>query len=146
MKHVEEQENIERIRCWVDRLQEFVSSLDRIDGATPIDFCENACVTWQAAMSDPPPLTSPAIFIVIETLGALTQVLSTVMMDNANTPDGRDRSTRDAVQALVKDALDGILRDGNRWLGEGLPSAEEIQDRLVAVKARLQAARDANSK
>jgi hypothetical protein len=145
MEEVEEQENVEWVRFWVDRLHEFVSSLDGIDGARAIDFCENACVAWQhAAMSDPPPLTSPAVFIVLEALGALAQVMSTVTMDYASTPDVRDRLTRNAVQPLLKDALADILRDGERWLDEGLPSAEEIQKRLAAVKAVLQAAKDAN--
>ncbi|MDT5117225.1 MAG: hypothetical protein QOE30_2964 [Mycobacterium sp.] len=142
MEEVEEQENVERVRFWVDRLHEFVSSFDGIDGAMPIDFCENACIAWQyAAILDPPPLTSPAIFIVLETLGALARVMSAATMDYAITRDVRDRFTRDAVQALLRDALDDILRDGERWLDEGLPSTEEIQERLAAVKAVLQAAR-----
>lgn len=145
MEEVEEQENVERVRFWVDRLHEFVSSLDGIDGAMAIHFCENACIAWQhAAMSDPPPLTSPAIFIVLETLGALAQVMSTVTMDYASTPEVRDRLTRNAVQPLLNHALADILRDGERWLDEGLPSAEEIQKRLAAIKAVLQAAKDAN--
>jgi hypothetical protein len=145
MEESEEQENIERVRFWVDRLHEFLLSLDWIDGTMPIDFCENACIAWQyVAMSDPPPLTSPATFIVLETFGALAQVMSAATMDYANTPDVRDQLTRDAVQLLLSDALDDILRDGERWLDKGLPSAEEIQERLAAIHAVLQTAKDAN--
>src|ERR1700734_2458144 len=112
MEESEEQENIERVRFWVDRLHEFNLSLDWIDGTTPIDFCENACIAWQyVAMSDPRPLTSPATFIVLETFSALVQVMSAATMDYANPPDVRDQLTRDAVRMLLRDALDDILRD-----------------------------------
>jgi hypothetical protein len=60
------------------------------------------------------------------------------------TSDVRDRSTRGAVPPLLRDALDDILRDGEQWLDEGLPSAAETQERLAAVKAFLQAAKEAS--
>jgi hypothetical protein len=141
----EEQENLEWVRFWVDRLHEFVSFLGGIDGAMATDFCENACIAWQhAAISDPPPLTSPAIFIVLEPLFALAQTMSAVTMDCASAPEVRDRLTWNAVQSLLNDTLADILRDGERWLDEGLPSAEEIQKRLAALKAVQQAVKDAN--
>jgi hypothetical protein len=145
MEDVEGQENREWVRFWVDRLDEFVSSLGGIAGDVAIDFCESACIAWQhAAISDPPPLTSPAIFIVLEPLSALAQMLSAVTMDCASTPEVRNRLTRNAIQSLVEGTLADILRDGERWLDEGLPSAIEIQKRLAAITAVLQAAKDAN--
>jgi hypothetical protein len=145
VEEVEEQENSEWVRFWVDRLHEFVSSLGGIDGARAIDFCENACTAWQhATISDPPPLTSPAIFIVLEPLFALAQAMSAVTMSYAGTPEVRDRLTRNAVQSLLKDSLADTLRDAERWLNEGLPSAEEIQKRLASIKTALQAAKDAD--
>ncbi len=56
MEQGEEQEDVGRVRVWVSRLQEFISSLGGIDGEKPDDFCENACNAWQGiAMSDLPP-------------------------------------------------------------------------------------------
>jgi hypothetical protein len=143
----EEQEDVGRVRVWVSRLQEFISSLGGIDGEKPDDFCENACDAWQGiAMSDLPPKTSPAILIAFEAINALVQVMGTVTMDWATTPDVRDRLTRDAAQQLMKEALDDILRDGERWLSERMPSADQIQQRLTAVAKHIKTAKDANEK
>jgi hypothetical protein len=99
MEEDEEQEDIERVRVWVGRVQEFASSLDEIQGQNAIDFCENACDAWQSiAFSDPPPPTSPAMLVILETLQALAQVMTAATMDYYTTPDVRDRMTRDAAQ------------------------------------------------
>jgi hypothetical protein len=126
MTEGEEQEEVERVRDWVRRLQAFVESLDGLEGTTPTDFCESACLAWQnTAMSDNPPPASPAALIIGEAFGAITQVMKTVATDWVDTPDVRDRLTRGGAQQLLKDALDGILSSSARWLSEGLPSAEE---------------------
>ena len=52
----------------------------------------------------------PAILIAFEALNALMKVMAKVAMDWADTPDVRDRSTRDAAQQLAKDELDGHAR------------------------------------
>jgi hypothetical protein len=136
-------EEVERVRVWIGRLREFASSLDDIDGDKPLDFCENACVAWQTiVMVDSPPPTSPAMVLIVQSFAALTQVMTTVTMDWADTPDVRDRLTRSATQQLMKDALDAVVRDGERWLAEGLPSADEIKKRIAAAGQGMQANQD----
>jgi hypothetical protein len=75
-------------------------------------------------MSDRPPPPSPAALIIVQAFGAMTQVMKTVALDWVDTPDVRDRLTRDGAQQLLEDALEGILSNSKRWLSEGLPSAE----------------------
>ncbi len=143
----DEQIDVERVRGWIGRLDEFISSLDGLDGTTPIDFCEHAGEAWMTTMTtDPPPPTSPAMLVILETLRALAQVMTTAMLDCYNTPDARDRMTRHAAQGALRDALDGIRRDGERWLHGGLPTDEEIEQRTAAVGASLKAAQDAGEK
>jgi hypothetical protein len=79
-----------------------------------------------------------------ETCRALAQVMAAAAMDYATTPDGIDRMTRDFAQASLKDALDGIRRDAERWLVEGMPSDEEIKQRIAG--ASLRAALNAGAK
>jgi hypothetical protein len=138
-----EQEEVERVKVWIGRLREFTSSLDGIDGEKPVDFCENACDAWQTiVMADSAPPTSPAMALIVQAFAALTQVMTTVTMDWADTPDVRDRLTRSATQQLVKDALDAIVRDGEPWLAEGLPSADEIKERIAGAGKGMQANQD----
>jgi hypothetical protein len=83
-----EQEEVERVRVWIGRLREFASSLDDVDGEKPVDICENACGAWQAiVMADRPPPTSPAMALIVQSFAALTQVMTTVTMDWAETND-----------------------------------------------------------
>jgi len=84
--------------------------------------------------------------IAFEALNALMKVMAKVAMDWADTPDVRDRLTRDAAQQFAKDELDGIVRHGQRWLSEGMPSAEQIQQRLAVVAADIKEARAAFEK
>jgi len=138
-----EQEDVERVRVWVGRLQEFTSALDAVEGTTPSEFGENVCEAWQSVvMSDPPPKTSAAILIALEALNALMKVMAKAAMDWADTPDVRERLTRDAAHRLTRDELDGIVRGGQRWLSEGMPSAEQIEQRLAAVAADVKEAKD----
>ncbi|ANE81896.1 hypothetical protein A7U43_23840 [Mycobacterium adipatum] len=139
----DEQEEVERVRDWVGRLEGFASALDDIDGETPSEFCENACYAWQSAvMIDPPPRTSPAMAIALEGLNALLQVMVAVAMDWADTPDVRDRFTRDSAQDRSKDALDRVVAEGHRWLDEGLPPSDDVKQRISAVVAAVAEAKD----
>lgn len=141
----DEQEEAERVRVWVGRLDAFASALDALDGETPTGFCESACDAWKStAMVGYPPPTSPAILIILESFAALSKVMTTVSMDWADTPDVRDRLTRSDVEQLVRDALDGIVREGQRWVTEGLPSDDEIKQRTAAASAGVKAALDAH--
>ena len=141
----DEQEEVARVRDWVGRLEGFISTLDGLDGETPSDFCESACDAWKnIAMVGYPLPTSPAILIIVESFAALAKVLTTVSMDWADTPDCRDRLTRNDVQQLVNDALDGICRDARRWLSEGLPSDDEVKQRAASAGAGVSAALDAH--
>jgi len=88
----------------------------------------------------------PAILIAFEALNALMKVMAKVAMDWADTPDVRDRLTRDAAQQFAKDELDGIVRHGQRWLSEGMPSAEQIQQRLAVMAADIKEAKAAFEK
>jgi hypothetical protein len=139
----EQEEEVERVRDWVGRLEGFASALDDIDGETPTEFCENACDAWQSTlMIDPPPRTSPAMAIGLEGLNAMLRVMVAVTLDWANTPDVRDRFTRESAQERSKQALDGVVSEGRRWLAEGLPSADEVQQRISAVVAAVAEAKD----
>jgi hypothetical protein len=72
MEWDEGQETVERVSKWVDRLQEFTSSLDDTQGMKAIDFCENTSDVGQHNVSsDSPPPTSPAIVVVLETFRAM---------------------------------------------------------------------------
>ncbi|OBH34273.1 hypothetical protein A5692_13290 [Mycobacterium sp. E342] len=137
----EEQEEVERIQVWVSRLQAFAESLDDLEGTTPTDFCENAINAWQnTVMSDSPPPASPAMLVIIQVMGAMTQIMKNVALDWVDTADVRDRLTRDSTQQLLNDALAVIVSDSNRWLSEGLPSADAVQGRMSAARENVQAA------
>lgn len=138
-----ELEEVGRVRDWVGQLEGFASALDDIDGEDPTEFCENACYAWQSTlMIDPPPRDSPAMVIALEGLNALLQVMTDVVMDWADTPDVRDRFTRERAQDRSKEALDSVVSDGQRWLAETLPSQDEVQQRISSVLASVQAAKD----
>ena len=139
----DEQEELERVRDWLGRLEGFASALDDIDGEDPSEFCENACYAWQSTlMIDPPPRTSPAMAIALEGLNALLGVMTAVALDWADTPDVRDRFTRESAQDRSKEALGSVVSEGRRWLAEGLPSADEVQQRVSAVVAAVAQAKD----
>jgi hypothetical protein len=140
----DEQEEVERVREWIGQLEGFASALDDIDGETPSEFCENACEAWRSVlMIDPPPKTGPAMVIGLGALSALLKVLADVAMDWADTPDVRDRFTRESAQQRAKEALDGIVSEGLRWLTEELPSEGVVQQRISAVIADVKEASDA---
>jgi len=130
----EGQDDVQRVPKWISPLDAFASALDDIEGAQAIDFCENSCEAWQNILtSDPPPKTSPAMVIALDSLNALLTTMTAVTMDWADTPDVRDRFTRESAQQRAKDTLYAILRDCKRWLSEGLPSDAVVQQRISAV-------------
>jgi hypothetical protein len=138
----DEQEGMERVRDWIGRLEAFASSLDDIDGDDARDFCDNAWEAWQHIAMPSVTQQTPAVLVIFEALNALAQVSTTVFMDWSDTPDVRDRYTRESAQQLVKDALDGVLSNCKRWLSEGLPPTDQIRQRFVAAAADIKAAMD----
>ncbi|MEU4320966.1 hypothetical protein AB0F85_29370 [Nocardia fluminea] len=140
----EAQEDVAQVREWVSQLEELITSLSGLEDESPIDFCGSAMDAWRGKISPDtaPPPTSPAMVVIVETFRALVQVLIAVTMDYTNTPDVRDRMTRAVAQGALHDALDGIVRDGHRWLSDGLPASDEIQQRIAAAVASFQAAQE----
>ena len=134
----DEQEAIHQVCDWIGRLEAFAGALDDLEGETPTNFCESACDAWQSiAMVDSPPPTNPAILIIVESFTALTRVMTAVSKDWADTPDVRDRLTRSDVEQLVTEVLDAILRDARRWLTDGLPSGDQIKERIASAGAAV---------
>lgn len=81
MTESEDPEDVQRVQDWVGRLQAFASALDGLEGTTPSDFCESACLAWQSiAMSDSPPPASPAMLIIVQAFGAMTRAMKTVAL------------------------------------------------------------------
>ena len=133
----------ERVRTWVGRLHAFAESLGDVEGTTPTDFCENAALAWQNAVKlNSPPPGSPAMLIVVQVFGAITQIAKTAALDWADTADVRDRLTRDVAQQLLADAIDGILSTSEGWLSTELPSVEDVQPQIVAAAQSVKAAMD----
>lgn len=133
----EDQEETARVRDSIGKLEAFASSLDDIAGEDATDFADNALEAWQHIALPRVTGISSASLVIFKALTALAKASTTVVMDWANTPDVRDRHVRDSAQQLVKDALDGVLSECKRWLSEGLPPSDEIQQRFTAVAADL---------
>jgi hypothetical protein len=139
----DEQEELERVGEWIGRLEAFAASLDDIEGGDDAtEFCDNACEAWQHIAMPSVTGPSPAALVIFEGLNALGNASTTVIMDWADTPDVRDRHTRETAQRLVKDALDAAVSRCKRWLSEGLPPSDEIQQRFTAVATELKESMD----
>ena len=138
----DEQDDIDSVRAWIGQLRDFASSLDGIEGDDATDFCDSACEAWQHIALPSVTQQNPAALVIFEVLNALAKSSTTVIVDWADTPDVRDRHTRATAQQLVKDALDGVVSSTERWLSEGLPPAEQMQQRFVAVAADLKESMD----
>jgi hypothetical protein len=139
---VDDDHDVENVQDWIGRLDEFVSSLDDIEGENATDFADNALEAWQhLTLPSVTGATVPAL-VIFEALNAIAKASTTVAMDWADTPDVRDRYTRDSAQQLVNDALDEVLSDCSRWLSEGLPAPDEIQQRFTAVAAEIKESMD----
>jgi hypothetical protein len=138
----DDHDDVENVEEWIGRLDAFVSSLNDIEGENATDFADNALEAWQhLTLPSVTGATLPAL-VIFEALNAIAKASTTVVMDWADTPDVRDRYTRDSAQQLVNDALDDVLFDCNRWLSEGLPTPDEIHHRLTAVAAEIKESMD----
>jgi hypothetical protein len=93
-----------------------------------------------------PPPTSPAMLIIVETFRALAQVMASATGNYYTTPDARDRMTRAVAQGSLHNALDGVRRDGERWLSEVMPTGEQIKQAIAVAGASFKAALDAGAK
>lgn len=139
----DEQEEIERVREWINRLEAFTAALDDVEGDEATDFCDNACEAWQEAAMPAVTSATPSALVIFEALTALAKATTTVWADWKDTPDVRDRYTRETAQQLVNEALDGVLSTYKPWLADGLPTADEIQQRFREVAADVKDSMDA---
>lgn len=130
------------LRDWIDRLEAFASSLGDIEGESPTDFADNALEAWQNLALPHATGINPSALVIFEGLNALANKSTDVIMDWADTPDVRDRYTRDSAQRLMDDALRDVLSNCKRWLTGSLPSPDQIQQRLAVVAAHLKQSMD----
>jgi tetratricopeptide (TPR) repeat protein len=121
---------------WVNWLDDYIGGLAALPGETATDFCCAATDEWQrSVMPQPPAPDSAAMLLLLEAVRALTQVGLSAALD--------ERITRGAADAALRAALEGVRNDAQRWIDNGPPSAEEIQDGVKAVGATLKQAQDA---
>ena len=113
------------------------AALDDIEGDDATDFCDGALDAWQHIGLPNVTHAGPQALVIFEALNALAKVGTAAAMDWADTPDVRDRYTRDSAQQLVSDALDDVVSECKRWLSEGLPPSDAIQQRFTAVAGEL---------
>jgi hypothetical protein len=137
----------EVLRLWIDRLAAFIASLNEIEGDDTFDFIENAMNAWQGDLSPEtaPPPTSPAMLIIVETSRVLAQVMNSATGDYYETPDARDRVTRAVAQRSLRNAVDGIRQEGERWLSEVMPTGEQVRQQIAVTGAIFTAALDAGA-
>jgi ElaB/YqjD/DUF883 family membrane-anchored ribosome-binding protein len=138
----------EVLRHWLDHLAQFISSLDEIEGDDdPFDFIENAMEAYQGGVSPDtaPSPTSPAMLIIVETLRTLAQAMNSATGDFYETPDARDRVTRAVAQQSLARALEGVRQEGESWLTEVMPTAEQVRQRIALTGATFTAALDAGA-
>lgn len=83
---------------------------------------------------------TPAMLLALEAVVAVTQAATDVIIDWADTPDVRDRYTRDTAQVHLKAALDGVVSACKRWLSEGLPATDEVQQHIASAAKQMQEA------
>ncbi|CRZ18417.1 hypothetical protein [Mycolicibacterium neworleansense] len=137
----EDQEHVEQVRDWVGRLEAFASALDDIEGDSATDFAINALEALQALVMPHIVATkSPAMLVALEAVAASTQATTDVILDWADTPDVRDRYTRDTAQTHLKAALEDVLSGSKRWLSDRAPAPEEIRQRIAEAGKRMQEA------
>lgn len=75
-------QEVERLREWIDKLEAFSGALEDLEGESPTDLCESACDAWQhLLMENSPPPTSPAVLIISESFALLTKVMTQVSTD-----------------------------------------------------------------
>lgn len=141
MDEDEDEDDVAQVREWIGRLEAFASALDDIEGDSATDFANNALEALQAVVL--PHIVAaqtPAMLLALEAVSAATQATTDVIMDWADTPDVRDRYTRDTAQAHLKAALDNVLSGSKRWLSDVAPAPEQIQQRIADAGKRMQEA------
>lgn len=139
----DEQEEVERVREWIGRLEAFTAALDDIEGDDATDFSDNACEAWQESALPTVTRPSPSALVIFEALTALAKATTTVWIDWKDTPDVRDRYTRETAQQLVNDALGVVLSTYKPWLSDGVPPSDQIQQRFREVAAEVKDTMDA---
>lgn len=123
------------LRDWIDRLEAFASSLGDIEGESATDFADNTLEALQNLALPHAIGVNLSALVIFEGLNALANRSTDVIMDWADTPDVRDRYTRDSAQRLMEGALHDVLLKCRRWLAGSLPSPDQIQQRLAVVAA-----------
>lgn len=138
----------ELLRLWIDRLAEFISTIGDIEGDDPFDLIESAMEAFRIGVSPDtaPPPTSPAMLIIVETFRTLAQAMNSATGDYYETPDARDRVTRAVAQQSLCKALEGVRQEGERWLTEVMPTAEQVRQRIALIGATFTAALDAGAR
>lgn len=86
------------------------------------------------------PGQTPAMLLALEAICAAAQATTDVIIDWADTPDVRDRYTRETAHSHLNSALDEVLSTSTRWLNVGLPAADEVQQRIASAAKQLQEA------
>jgi len=128
-----------RVRIWLGRLEGFAETLDTIEGVSATDFASDALEGLNDVVL--PNLISnqdPAMLLALEAVSVVTRTTTAVIMDWADTPDVRDRHTRDSAKQLVEEALRDALSEGKRWLTEGLPDDDEVKQRIAKAARGMQ--------
>ncbi|MET4432086.1 hypothetical protein [Mycolicibacterium sp. 624] len=121
---------------WIEWLDKYMADLPALPGQKAIDFCEAAGDLWQQALTERPPKpNSAAALILLEVAKTFAQVMMAAALD--------ERVTRDAAQASLLGALQGVRNDAQSWLDNEAPTAEAIAARVDAVKATFRQAQDA---
>lgn len=137
----DEHNDIAQVREWIGRLEVFATAFDDIEGDSATDFANSALEALQAAvMPNIVPARTPAMLLALEAVAALTGATTDVVMDWADTPDVRDRYTRETAQAHLRAALDDVLSTCKRWLSEGLPSRDQVEQRISSAAKQMQEA------
>ncbi len=121
---------------WVAWLDDYISALPALPGEKAIDFCEAAGDLWKKALKGQPPApNSAAALVLLGVARNFAQVSMAAALD--------ERVTREAAQASLLGALEGVRNDAQSWLDCGPPSGEAIAGRVEAVKATFKQAEDA---
>lgn len=129
-----------RLGVWADRLDAFIAALDAIDAVDPFEYCADAWEIWQnAAAADPPPPADPAAIMVLGALQALAHAMTSATLDYFRTADYRDRMTVSVVRTMLQRCLGTLGCECRRWLQDGVPGPDEINERIAALVVSLQA-------
>lgn len=139
----DEHEDVERVRDWIERLETYSAALEDVEDDNATDFANNALEALNdAVLPHLVPAKSPSMLLALEAVVAVTQAATKVIIDWADTPDVRDRYTRQTAGRLFETALDDVLSRGKSWLSEGLPPIDEVEQRIAAGAKDMQEAQE----